>query len=82
MPDGRLLWPTYSREGNTISGIVQSTDGGHSFEWLANVCEDNTVGDRREPGVVRLPSGELLALIRCGTQPSRQWWKYVPPMAD
>jgi len=71
MPDGRLLWPVYSREGNTISGIVQSTDEGHSFEWLANVCEDNTVGERREPGLVRLPSGELLALIRCGTQPSR-----------
>ena len=70
-PDGRLLWPTYSREGNTISGIVQSTDGGHNFEWLANVCKDNTVGERREPGLVRLPSGELLALIRCGTQLSR-----------
>ena len=25
MPDGRLLWAVYSREGNTISGIVQST---------------------------------------------------------
>ena len=71
MPDGRLLWPAYSREGNTISGVVQSTDGGHSFEWLADVCEDNTVGERREPGLIRLPSGELLALIRCGTQPSR-----------
>ena len=71
MPDGRLLWPTYSREGNTISGVVQSIDGGHSFEWLANVCADNTVGERREPGLVLLPSGELLALIRCGTQPSR-----------
>lgn len=63
--------PTYSREGNTISGSVQSTDGGHNFEWLANVCKDNTVGERRKPGLVRLPSGELLALIRCGTQPSR-----------
>ena len=71
MPDGRLLWPIYSREGNTISGIVQSIDGGNSFEWLANVCEDNTVGERRELGLVRLPSGELLGLIRCGTQPSR-----------
>ena len=71
MSDERLLWPAYSREGNTISGIVQSTDGGHSFEWLANVCEDHTVGERREPGLVQLPSGELLALIRCGTQPSR-----------
>ena len=71
MPDGRLLWAVYSREGNTIAGVVHSTDGGHSFEWLANVCEEDTVGERREPGLVRLPSGELLALIRCGTQPSR-----------
>ncbi len=71
MPDGRLLWPAYSREGNTISGIVQSIDGGDRFDWLANVCEANTVGERREPGLIRLPSGELLALIRCGTQPAR-----------
>ena len=71
MPDGQLLWPTYSREGNTISGLVQSTDGGHSFVWFANLCEDNTVGERREPGLVRLASGELLALLRCGTAPSR-----------
>ena len=71
MPDGRLLWPVYSREGNTISGIAQSIDGGGSFEWLADVCEEDTVGERREPGLVRLPSGDLLALIRCGTQPSR-----------
>ena len=71
MPDGCLLWPVYSREGNTISGVVQSTDGGGSFDWLANVCEEDTVGERREPGLIRLPSGELLALIRCGTQPAR-----------
>ena len=71
IPDGQLLWAVYSREGNTISGIVQSIDGGDSFEWLADVCAEDTVGERREPGLVRLPSGELLALIRCGTQPSR-----------
>ena len=67
MPDGRLLWACYSREGNSISGVVQSTDGGQSFTWLANLCDDTSVGERREPGLVRLASGELLALLRCGT---------------
>ena len=69
MPNERLLWPTYSREGNTISGVVQSTDGGHSFMWFTNLCEDNTVDEQREPGLVRLASGELLALLRCARHP-------------
>ncbi len=71
MPDRRLLWACYSREGNSESGVVQSTDGGQSFAWLANLCADTSVGERREPGLARLASGELLALIRCGTSRSR-----------
>ncbi len=80
MPDGRLLWPVYSREGRTrypygvalgsILGITESTDGGSSFRWIASMCDDVTVGQHREPGLVRLPSGELLAVIRTGTFPS------------
>ena len=80
MPDGRLLWPVYSREGGTrypygvalgsILGITESTDGGSSFRWIASMCDDVTVGQHREPGLVRLPSGELLAVIRTGTFPS------------
>ena len=70
MPDGRLLWPVYSREGNTILGITESTNRGRSFRWLAAMCDDPTIGERREPGLVKLASGELLAVIRTGTFPS------------
>lgn len=65
--DGSLLWACYSREGNSISGVVRSTDGAQSFAWLSNACTDDTVGQRRELGLVQLASGELLGIIRCGT---------------
>jgi len=70
MPDGRLLWPVYSREGNTILGLTESTDGGRSFRWLSSLCDDATVGERREPGLARLASGELLAVLRTGSFPA------------
>ena len=71
LPDGTLLWACYSREGNSISGVVRSTDGGRSFVWLSDACTDNTVGQRRELGLARLASSELLGLIRCGTDNDR-----------
>ena len=66
MDDGRLLWSVISREGNSLAGVVESTDGGQSWKFLASLCEDETVGERREPGLVELASGELLAVLRTG----------------
>lgn len=69
MPDGRLLWGIISRERNpadSVIGVVESTDGGKSFRFLTALCHDviKQVGEPREPGIERLPSGELVALIR------------------
>ena len=70
MPDGRLLWGIISRERkpqNSLIGVVESTDGGRTFRYLANLCTDvyGEVGEPREPGLALLPSGELVAAVRC-----------------
>ena len=69
MPDGRLLWGIISRERNpadSIIGVVESTSGGRSFRFVTALCHDTIkqVGEPREPGIVLLPSGELVAIIR------------------
>lgn len=69
MPDGRLLWGIISRERNpadSMIGVVESTDGGKSFRFVTAMCHDviKRVGEPREPGIERLPSGELVSLIR------------------
>ncbi len=69
MSDGRLLWGIISRERNpadSVIGVVESTDGGKSFRFVTALCHDviKQVGEPREPGIERLPSGELVALIR------------------
>ncbi len=71
MSDGRLVWCIISRERtqrNSLAAVVESTDGGGSFRFLAALCHNvyEEVGlEPREPGMILLPSGELLALIRC-----------------
>lgn len=70
MPDGRLLWAIISREPrrcDSVVGVVESTDGGRSFRFVSALCHDvfQEVGEPREPGIQLLPSGELVALIRC-----------------
>ena len=71
LPDGDLLWACYSREGHSISGLVRSKDGAQSFQWVADACSDDAVGERRELGLVRLESGQLYGLVRCGTESSK-----------
>jgi len=68
--DGRLLMGIISREGNSRAGVVESHDAGHSYQYLASVCDDPSVGQRREPAIVQLPSGEVLAILRTGTNTS------------
>ena len=70
MPDGRLVSGIISREKGSLAGVAESTDGGRSWRYLASVCDDATVGERREPGLVRLASGELLAILRTGLSAS------------
>ena len=69
MPDGRLLWGIITREGpETRIGIVESTDGGRGFRFLSSICGPEVyddVGEPREPAIVLLPTGELVALVRC-----------------
>ncbi|MAV38497.1 MAG: hypothetical protein CMJ59_23925 [Planctomycetaceae bacterium] len=69
MPDGRLLWSIITREGrDTRIGVVESTDGGRSFRFLSSICGPEVyddVGEPREPAVVLLPRGDLVAVIRC-----------------
>jgi hypothetical protein len=70
MPDGRLVWGIITRERNareTIAGVAESIDGGRSFRFVTALCDEvfDEVGEPREPGMVLLPSGELLAVIRC-----------------
>ena len=70
MPDGRLLWAIISREqrpSESVVGVVESTDGAKSFRFVSALCHDviQEVGEPREPGIELLPSGELVALIRC-----------------
>ena len=70
MPDGRLLWAIISREqreSESVVGVVESTDGAKSFRFVSALCHDviQEVGEPREPGIKLLPSGELVALIRC-----------------
>jgi hypothetical protein len=69
LPDGRVLWGCICREGSSLCGGVVSEDGARSFRWLADLCPDASVGERREPGLARLATGELLAVLRCGTDP-------------
>ena len=69
MPADRLLWGVITREGNSLAGVVESTDGGRSWRFLASLCDDPSVGERREPGIVRLASGDLLAVLRTGLPP-------------
>ncbi|MBO51530.1 MAG: hypothetical protein CMJ69_12190 [Planctomycetaceae bacterium] len=69
LPDGRWLWGIISRERNPADskiGVVESVDGGKSFRFVTSLCHDviKQVGEPREPGIERLPSGELVALIR------------------
>ena len=69
MPDGRLLWGIISRERNpsdSVIGVIESMDGGKSFRFVTALCHDviKQVGEPREPGIERLLSGELVALIR------------------
>ena len=70
MPDGRLVSGIISREKGSLAGVAESTDGGDTWKYLASVCEDPTVGERREPGLVRLASGELVAVLRTGLSAS------------
>ena len=69
MPDDRLLWGIITREGrDTLVGVVESTNGGHSFRFLSTICGSDVyedVGEPREPGIAMLPSGDLVAVIRC-----------------
>ena len=70
MPDGRLLWGIISREKQpteSVVGVAESTDGGKSFRFVSTLCHNvfQEVGEPREPGIELLPSGELVALIRC-----------------
>ena len=67
MPDGRLLWGIMSREVPSIAGVAETSDSGQSFQYLASVLDDPSVGQRREPGIVRLRSGELISILRTGT---------------
>lgn len=71
MANGRLLIGIMSRDGISLVGVAQSTDNGQSFQYLASVCDDPSVGQwRREPGLARLENGDLVAVVRTGTNTS------------
>jgi len=71
MSDGRLLIGIMSRDSISLVGVAQSTDNGQSFQYLASVCDDPSVGPwRREPGLALLENGDLIAVVRTGTNTS------------
>jgi hypothetical protein len=70
MPERRLLWGLIHRQAErSVAGIVESLDGGRSFRYLASVCDDPGVAVKREPGIARLRSGELLSVVRTRLEP-------------
>ena len=56
------------RKNYFSNGIIRSLNGGESWKYVASLCDDPDLGDEgpNELDVVRLSTGELLALFRIG----------------
>ena len=72
LPGGRLLLPVYGclteqPKPRYVSGLVESTDWGHTWRTLATVR--SATYELCEPSLVRCPDGRLLMLIR----PTMTW---------
>ena len=62
MPDHVLLlpiWGSYDEQGNWVTGLLRSTDGGVTWNDYSRITDN---GD--ETPITRLPDGRLLALVR------------------
>ena len=91
-PDGSLLaamygWfrgddvPVPGQPGSTYyrTFLVSSTDGGKTWAFLSTVAYDPGIGTEGycEPAIRRLPSGDLLAMLRTGGN-NRPYWQDNP----
>lgn len=82
LPDGTLLLAVYGQQAGDSqtgllesAGLLKSTDGGTTWQWVNWIARD--IPNARafsEVGIVRKPSGRLIAFVRCdavtGTNPA------------
>ena len=75
MPDDRLLCGIYGiRSRKQMAGVIESTDNGSTWQYLAHLYDDFSPnsGNANEIDLVRLASGDLIAVMRNDSGPMRQ----------